>query len=525
MRIPKTQLYLCVMLSLLLFIPLASQARTVKGIVFHDLNKNLKLDDGEPGIPGVLVSNQQDVVKTDKNGEYKMSVNSSCILFITKPAGYMTPVDENNLPQFYYVHQETALPNYKFSTMDITGQLPKRINFPLFKTEESDTFEVLVFGDPQPRDRKEISYVRDDVAAETIGTSAKFGIALGDLMFDDLSLFEYYNQVVAQIGIPFYNVPGNHDRNYDAPTDELSLETFKKAYGPPYYSFNYGKVHFIVLDDVLHFIDEEGKAKYKGGLDEQQLYWLEQDIGNVDPDHLIVFTIHIPFAWIDREGQFELLVENMDDLFKIIQDRNHLLALSGHMHMIQHNYIGKSLGFEGENPFHHMVCATVSGSWWSGPKDDRGIPISEMRDGAPNGYHVFRFEGNQYSEKFYPAFHDDDFQMRIHSPRDTVALEYVSETQVIVNVFDGGEHSEVFYQIDGLAPQPMGRTAMKDPFFLEMYNRFKDEVPNWLQPDVSSHIWTAPMFSELEPGVHKIVVTTVDQFGQKFSAARIFEIR
>ena len=37
---------------------------TVKGIVFEDKNHNLKMDKDEPGIPGVAVSNQADVVAT-----------------------------------------------------------------------------------------------------------------------------------------------------------------------------------------------------------------------------------------------------------------------------------------------------------------------------------------------------------------------------------------------------------------------------------------------------------------------------
>ena len=130
----------------------------------------------------------------------------------------------------------------------------------MYKVDEPDTFEVLVFGDPQPRNDKEIGYIRDDVVAEVITTKAKLGIAMGDIMYDDLSLFDRYNSVISQIGIPFYNVPGNHDRNYDASDDAHSLETFKYYFGPAYYSFEYGKVHFIILDDVVHFIDN-GKPK------------------------------------------------------------------------------------------------------------------------------------------------------------------------------------------------------------------------------------------------------------------------
>ena len=56
---------------------------------------------------------------------------------------------------------------------------------------------------------------------------------MGDILFDDLSMFPRYNALIAQIGIPWYNVPGNHELNFEAESDEDSLETFKRFFGPP----------------------------------------------------------------------------------------------------------------------------------------------------------------------------------------------------------------------------------------------------------------------------------------------------
>jgi len=90
---------------------------------------------GEKGIPGVLVSNQKEVVQTDDNGRFKISVDEETIIFITKPAGYITPVDDNNLPQFYYIHQPKGSPELKYGGVEATGKLPNRLYFPLFKFE------------------------------------------------------------------------------------------------------------------------------------------------------------------------------------------------------------------------------------------------------------------------------------------------------------------------------------------------------------------------------------------------------
>jgi hypothetical protein len=49
----------------------------------------------------------------------------------------------------------------------------------------------------------------------------------GDIMFDDLALYPRYNRIVSQIGLPWYNIGGNHDLNFEAPSARYSRETFK----------------------------------------------------------------------------------------------------------------------------------------------------------------------------------------------------------------------------------------------------------------------------------------------------------
>ncbi len=83
---------------------------TARGTVFEDLNANGVLDEGEPGIANVRVSNGRDVVLTGSGGEYALRLPAETIIFITKPAGYRTPVNGHQLPQFYYIHQPDGSP-------------------------------------------------------------------------------------------------------------------------------------------------------------------------------------------------------------------------------------------------------------------------------------------------------------------------------------------------------------------------------------------------------------------------------
>ena len=70
------------------------------GSVFEDGNANGRRDSGEPGIAGVAVSNQLEVVLTDQDGRWRLPVAQETVFFVTQPAGYRVPVDGQNLPRF-----------------------------------------------------------------------------------------------------------------------------------------------------------------------------------------------------------------------------------------------------------------------------------------------------------------------------------------------------------------------------------------------------------------------------------------
>jgi N terminal of Calcineurin-like phosphoesterase len=210
-------------------------AQNVTGVVFHDANGNSIRESGEAGIPGVLVTNGIDVVQTDGTGRYLLPVTDETIIAIVKPAGYKVPVDKDMLPQFYYIHQPNGTPpqlNLGYPGIDPTGPLPASVDLALMPADESDQFKAMMIADPQPQTSAEVDYIRDDFVAQVIGTDAVFGKTHGDIMFDDLSLFPRYNAVIGQIGIPWWNVPGNHEINFPSPNDHYSAETFKRYYGP-----------------------------------------------------------------------------------------------------------------------------------------------------------------------------------------------------------------------------------------------------------------------------------------------------
>ena len=517
---------------------------TATGTVFLDTNDNQVKDDNEKGLSGVRVSNGQDIVQTDTNGKYSLEVSDDTILFVIKPRGYMTPTDENHLPKFYYIHKPNGSPKgLKYEGIAPTGPLPVSIDFPLTEQPEPDTFKVLVFGDTQPRNMQEIEWLAHDVIEEVIGTDAVFGLSLGDLVGDNLNLFQPLNEVMSTVGIPWYNVYGNHDMNRRATDDRYADETFERVYGPTCYSFDWGPVHFINIDNVHFLPDKEDNPPYRSEVGERQLTFIKNDLAFVPTDQLVVVSMHIPLPQM----------QDVKKLMKLLEGRPHTLSLSAHTHLQRDDFINAEHGWHHDDPHHHHNHATTSGTWWKGSLDEVGIPHTTMRDGAPNGYGIFTFSGNQYSIRFKAARRPANYQMNIYAPWE-VATTKTSETDLLVNVFGGNERSKVEFRLGKNGEwKPMTYTPQKDPYYKalkarddairrerELFNSFRETMKSLLKEDVqipqtgkplqygvakSMHIWQAKLPADVPKGTHVIYVRTTDMFGQTFTGRRIIRVQ
>jgi hypothetical protein len=527
-------------------------AETARGVVYDDRNGDGRRQAGEPGLPGVRVSNGREVVLTDAEGRYALDVGAEATVFITKPAGWATPVNGQMLPRFYYIHQpQGSPPGLRYPGIDPTGPLPASIDFPLRRRPEERRFEALLFSDTQPQSQAELDFIRDGVIAELIGTRARFGMTLGDILFDDLSLFPRYVSLVAQLGIPWYNVPGNHEINFESPDDRHSLDTFRRWFGPPYYAFEYGDAVFFVLDNIFYQgggradpADFRGDGGYVARFDEDQLAWLKAELAHVPQDKLVFLAMHSPLQNdLDPESA-RANTQNRRELFALLSGRRHLYAVAGHTHTTEHHYFEAEDGFAGPEPFHHHVLATVSGSWWSGPLDDRGIPSAVQRDGTPNGYHVLEVDGVDLAVRYKASGRPVDEQMRIvfdvahHGHEGGIyrdfrhgelldgrfSVDEVPAAEVLVNLYDGGPRSRVEFSVGGRGPFPMERRRRPDPFVAELFQRHAGVTKPWVQAVPSSHVFVADLPDDLGPGTYTVTVRAVDEFGRKHHAHRILEI-
>ncbi|MFN3191360.1 MAG: calcineurin-like phosphoesterase C-terminal domain-containing protein [Aureliella sp.] len=494
---------------------------TATGYVFEDKNGDQIRNEGEPGIPGVHVSNGKEIATTDANGKYSLPVSNDAIVFVIKPRNYSTPLNRNNLPQFYYIHKPNGSPaDFRFPGVKPTGPLPESVDFALTPSIEPDQFKAILFGDPQPRDIKEVEYITHDVIEQIIASeahNASFGVTLGDIVFDDLSIMKPLNQAIALIDIPWYNVIGNHDLNTDAEVDSLSDETFERHYGPSYYSFDYGSAHFLVLDDVVWEHPKGERGHYHAGLGDRQIEFIKNDLKLIPKNQLVVLMMHIPLSQ----------VEDRQDLYRLIEQRPATVSISAHTHYMEHRFIGKEDGWMGPEKHHHIVNVTVCGSWWRGGPDERGIPHATMSDGGPNGYSIMKFDGNNYSLDLIPAGRPSSYQMQIYAPEAVSRLE-LAQTVVLSNVFAASEKWSCEMRIGDRDWKPMEQITTLDPGFLQAKARETaladkpwSDLPG---PHATPHIYRAMLPPSLPPGTHKIEIRAQPPTGAPVVDHRIFRV-
>jgi hypothetical protein len=484
---------------------LAAQS-TIGGMVFSDINQNRILDVGEKGIPNVLISDGNTIVASDHSGRWKLKGDSGQLVFVIKPSGYQVPVNSSMVPIHF-----------------AEGTKQKEVLFPLWEKEEPEKFEALFFGDTQARGLTEVNYVSHDVVEECIGSSAAFGVTLGDIVADDPELFDEIAESIGKIGIPWYYVFGNHDHDKDAKGNDGADKTFKKNFGPSTYAYEVGKVSFIAFNNINY----KETGGYKGHFTESQIRFVSSYMDHVPKENLVVLMMHIPVIGCD----------NREELFRIIEKHPNTLSIAGHTHELSNVFIDASRGWNGQLPHHLFINGTVCGSWWCGIKDESGIPHATMNDGAPNGYAVIAFDGNKYNIRYKAARRPVDYQMNIYLPEE-IGVTAIDTVKVLVNVFNGTSKSVVSMTIDGSGDSyPLQQVRTQDPLVANMHllgtyldtqigDKKLDQVFGWKMdsPSLSDHFWQGQLPKTLLPGTHSVKVVTTDMFGNQYHSHRIFRI-
>jgi hypothetical protein len=495
------------------------------GHVFHDRRGIGRRMPGDPGVPGVMVSNGRDVVRTDSEGRWCLPASRGDSIFVIKPSHWAAPIGSGGVPQI-------AAPwHWHEAAVAAGGAGSPAIDFALRREPENKQFAAVLMADTQPANAAELGYLGQDIITGVLASGAAFGINHGDVVFDDLSLYHRYLQIVGATGIPWHHCPGNHDIDRTAVNDHSSRDTWKRAIGPRHYAFQYANATFIILDNVYyhgHNPADPNSGRYRGLIGAEQLGFVRNVLTNVPQDRLVVLCMHIPLRNYQSTTSAADNTADRADLLGLLSQRPYSVSFAGHMHLTEHHYFGAESGFHGAMPHHHHVLTAASGGWWSGPKDTRGIPTADAEDGNPNGYHMLAVDNCQYSTRFVPAASKPAAQLRatIEKPWRGTEPTATQRSELVVNVFDGGPNTRVSYSIAGVTAEPrlLQRVASPDPHVARMFADYAALQKPWMRALPCSHIWRAPLPAGLQPGTYRASVQAEDEYGRRLSTHLLFEV-
>lgn len=258
---------------------------------------------------------------------------------------------------------------------------------------QPDSFKALIFPDSQSSDysgwRKlaQTAYSKNDDAA--------FFINMGDLVdngYDFSQWRAWFNSVAPMIeNIPFAPVMGNHETyNMDwqiaPPTPYLTLfnlpENGTGANKNQYYSFDYGDVHFVVLNTQT---DE--MADFNPNLMQQQLSWLRSDLAATQSKWKIVLMHKdiLRYAFTDRPNNFDpasiQFTPWAQQLMPVFEEYNVDAVLTAHLHTYRRRVPLKA--FKPDNTGITYILTGVAGSvryanlWQKNPADVALAPQPE----------------------------------------------------------------------------------------------------------------------------------------------------
>src|ERR1051326_5108672 len=146
------------------------------------------------------------------------------------------------------------------------------------------------------------------------------------------SEFDTLEQVLGDLSMPVFYVPGEHDVLDD--DGKSYLQRFGKGtLGAGWYSFDQAGVHFIGLVNVVNL-----KAGGLGTLGAEQLEWLEKDVQHLKSSAPIVVFAHIPLWSVYPEWGWG--TDDSERALSYLKRFGSVSVLNGHIHQVMQKVEG-----------------------------------------------------------------------------------------------------------------------------------------------------------------------------------------
>ena len=214
------------------------------------------------GMENVSVSDGRNVVKTDENGSFTLKgYRKTRFITATSPAGY-------EIKNYYIRTEKGKRDGYDFEVTDSAiakGEAHSFLNISDTEVGEDGVGEWT-------------NYIKDLADSE----KPAFLIHTGDICYE-AGLKSHINGMNSDnMGLPVKYIIGNHDYVDGKYGEEL----FESIYGPTWYSFEVGNVHYVVTPFQVG-------GDYKSGYSKNDRWrWLENDLKNTDENMKVVMFNH-----------------------------------------------------------------------------------------------------------------------------------------------------------------------------------------------------------------------------------------
>lgn len=506
---------------------------TVKGVVFSD---------GE-GIGGVVVSDGYEVTVTDENGIYYLpSLKKTGFVFISIPGNYETTT-VGNIPQFFkrLSNSVSTVEQKDFSLIKANND--KHVLIPMAdwhlanRNNDLDQYTGKVLPD--------VNASIDKYTAEGIKV---YVLTLGDMTWDaywynnDFALKEFV-PYMNMLKCPVFNLIGNHDYDPYFANDWQAENEYREVLGPTYYSFNLGKIHYVVLDNVEYLNTggspgTVGSRNYNYNIDSEQIKWLNKDLAAIsDKSTPVVVAMHVPLykkPSLDENGNqiTKINLSNGNSLVDSLRDFSTVHVLTGHAHV---NYRVE----EESNLMEHNTGAICATWWWTGKNGYANNHI--CKDGSPGGYGIWKMEGKNLDWIYKGIGHGEDYQFRTYdlntvyitaanfAPNSTDAdlAPYVDSygqqnmnNEVLINIWAFEKDWTIDVKENGTALSIV-RMSAKDPLHIISYDALRLNA---------GAIPTEAFVTNMTPHIFKVTasapnttleIKVTDRFGNVYSESMV----
>jgi len=361
------------------------------------------------GVENVVVSDGAEVTVTNEKGIYQLkSAKKWGYVFISVPSGYEVP-SVGVLPQFH-----CALKN--------SADVVERADFKLEKVDGQDSYKIFMLGDMHLANRtgdlgQFAQFTSDLTDYMTRHKGEKmYALTLGDMTWDlywysnSYYFPQYLNTINSQIkNLQIFHTMGNHDNDFQTRSDYDAAVKYVDQICPTYYSFNIGKVHYVVMDDIdCSSYDGTESRNYVKSLSAEQLDWLAKDLSHVAKTTPVVVAMHAQVFYPTTSG-FKIDHDQVNTLrlFDIL-DGYTVRFVTGHTHKL-FNVTPDAPIVDGHN-FREYNSGSVCASWWWSGNLTPGIHIGT--DGTPGGYGIWDVTGTDFQCLYKSTGWPEEYQFR-----------------------------------------------------------------------------------------------------------------